>query len=58
MDFTSTLSWNISFEVFDNIIKIHFDSEIREQILVNNKKLFEKSLTDRQFSKSFISNFK
>ena len=45
-------------ELFDNIIQIHFDNKIKEQILINNKRLFEKSLTDRQFSKSFISNFK
>ena len=54
-DFQKFHSYN---ELFDNIIKIHFDSEVKEQILINNKKLFKKSLTDRQFSKSFISNFK
>ena len=53
-DFQKFHSYN---ELFDNIIKIHFDTEVKEQILINNKKLFKKSLTDRQFSKSFISNF-
>jgi len=41
----------------EKILKIHFSDKIKKNILLKNKKKFKLNLTDRQFCKSFISNF-
>lgn len=41
----------------EKILKIHFSDKIKKNVLLKNKKKFKLNLTDRQFCKSFISNF-
>ena len=41
----------------NNVLKTHFNDKVKQNILTKNAKKFKFSLTDRQFSKNFISNF-